>query len=144
MIRHPLPWFAAFALWFGILWWLSSGVPAVPPPLQFTASDKVLHFGYFFGGAGLLSAALYLRYPAEAATRSRLWLSILIVSLVGALDEFHQSFIPMRSGNDPYDLAADILGAIAGSYAFLPFRKLFHKRTAGSTSLLNPVDDSQR
>lgn len=124
MLRRPVPWYAAFGLWFGFLWWMSSGVPEFPEPLRFKASDKLLHFGYFFGGAGLLSAALSLSHPGWS-TRRRVFIVTLIVASAGALDEFHQSFVPGRSGNDPFDLAADILGAFAGSLAFLPFRRLF-------------------
>ncbi len=123
IVRHPAPWFCAFALWFGVLWWLSSSVPDFPPPLRFTASDKLLHFGYFFGGAGLLSAAVHLSRPGMESRR-RILVTTAVVALVGALDEYHQSFVPLRSGNDPFDFAADVLGAVAGSVAFQPFRGL--------------------
>ena len=40
---------------------------------------------------------------------------VLVVGLTGALDEWHQSHVPGRSGNDPADFAADLLGAVAGA-----------------------------
>jgi len=128
LLRHPGPWFGAFATWFGVLWWLSSGIPTVPEVLSFRASDKLMHFGYFFGGAGLLSASLFTAAPGLADGR-RIVVTAVVVGLVGALDEFHQSFVPGRQGNDPADLAADVLGAIAGAFAFQPFRQMF--RSAG-------------
>ncbi|BCX49530.1 resistance protein vanZ [Haloferula helveola] len=121
-LRRPAPWFGAFAVWFGVLWWLSSGVPDFPETLQFRSSDKILHIGYFFGGAGLLSAGLFLRHP-DAPARKRIVVSVVALTLVGILDEFHQSFVPGRQGNDPYDLAADIIGALLGSFVFQPFRR---------------------
>ena len=50
-----------------------------------------------------------------------------MVTLVGVLDEYHQSKVPGRYGNDIYDLIADFLGAVAGSLAFLPFRRFLRE-----------------
>ncbi|MBK1826173.1 VanZ family protein [Haloferula rosea] len=121
--RHAGIWFAGFTLWFCALWWLSSRVHHVPPPLTFQASDKVLHFGYFFGGAGLLSAAMFRWRPLDHPWK-RVVLVTVIVTLVGVLDEYHQSLVPGRHGNDIYDLTADFLGALTGAILFLPFRRM--------------------
>lgn len=116
--RHPNFWLAGFLLWFGVLWGLSSftipgeGVPLIPH------LDKIVHFGYFFGGSGLISAWLYRRNPENPDWRKIIGTAIVIIALIGALDEFHQSFTPGRSGNDPADWAADLLGAIAGAFTF--------------------------
>ena len=61
--RNPNVWLAGFLLWFGVLWAVSSfKLPGdfVPPVKNF---DKIEHFGYFFGGSGLLCAWLYRRRP---------------------------------------------------------------------------------
>lgn len=121
--RHPAPWFTAFLVWFTILWWLSSGVPDVPEGLKFRASDKVLHFGYFFGGAGLLSAAIFRLRPGLHAS-TRMLIVIIVVTMVGAIDEIHQSYIPGRSGNDAGDLIADFVGAIVGALLFQRVRSI--------------------
>lgn len=48
----------------------------------------------------------------------RLWLSFLIAVVVGALDEWHQMYLPGRSaGLD--DLAADAIGSAFGAAALL-------------------------
>lgn len=44
--------------------------------------------------------------------------AVVVIALIGALDEYHQSFTPGRSGNDPFDWLADLLGAIAGAFTF--------------------------
>ncbi len=36
--RRPAPWFIAFAVWFGVLWWLSSAVREFPETLEFSGS----------------------------------------------------------------------------------------------------------
>lgn len=117
-------WFTCFFLWFAILWWLSSTVHDAPEALDFRASDKILHFGWFLGGAGLLSAALYTR-DRDGSEKKRIILTVALVTLVGVIDEFHQSKVPGRHGNDPYDLSADFIGALAGALAFRPFRRFF-------------------
>jgi VanZ family protein len=49
---------------------------------------------------------------------------MLVVGLTGALDEFHQSHVPGRSGNDPADFAADLLGALCGALVFRKAHRL--------------------
>jgi VanZ family protein len=114
-------WAGLFFLWFATLWFLS-GRPAAGPQIDLGIPiDKVLHFGYFFGGAGLLSASFFLRPKGSPAWDRLHLLVILILFFVGSLDEWHQSWYPYRSGNDAGDLTADLLGALAGT---LIFRKL--------------------
>ncbi len=122
--RNPKFWLAAFLTWLGVLWILSSRPftgPQLPPIDHF---DKIAHFGYFFGGSGLLSAWLFRRNPARPNWKAILAGVILISAVIGGLDEYHQSFTPGRSGNDPYDWLADVLGATAGVFTF----KLLHRR----------------
>ncbi|MCW1884727.1 VanZ family protein [Luteolibacter flavescens] len=121
LTRSPWLWLAAFAVWFGTLWWLSSRVNHLPQALDFRASDKVLHFGYFFGGAGLFSAFLYRLKPKAPDWGTIFAITFAVCFLTGATDEWHQTQVPGRSGNDAADLTADILGAMCGA---LVFRKL--------------------
>jgi VanZ family protein len=119
IFRHPAFWAVAFLVWFCWLWWLSSAPREFPEALRFTDSDKLIHFGFYFGGSGLLSAALYLLPRRNPVRWSRqVLLTTVLMALVGASDEFHQSFVPNRSGNDPFDLTADVLGSLAGALVF--------------------------
>ncbi|GHC63548.1 VanZ family protein [Roseibacillus persicicus] len=114
-------WSALFTIWFVTLWLLSSR-PGPGPQLEMVIPiDKVLHFGYFFGGAGLLSAALFLQRKKALHWSTIHLLVILALFAVGSLDEWHQSWYVFRSGNDAGDLTADIIGALCGT---LLFRKL--------------------
>ena len=117
-------WFAAFVVWFGVLWYLSSGPIAAPPGPKIPHLDKILHFGYYFGGAGILSAGLYLyrRDPRLGWDLIHL-ITIFLVTTTGVLDEWHQSWYEFRTGNDSADLAADFFGALAGT---LVFRRMRH------------------
>ncbi len=116
--RNPRFWLGAFLCWFAVLWTLSSfSLPGkyVPPLYHF---DKVEHFGYFYGGSGLLCAYLFRRNPGQVRWGRLIATAILVIALVGWLDEYHQTFTPGRSGNDPFDWLADVLGATAGAFTF--------------------------
>ncbi len=119
-------WSSIFLLWGIVLWLLSDGpIPTHGGP-DLPGLDKILHFGYFFGGAGLLSAALYLsRRNRTGLSWRRLVITVVIVlATVGALDELHQSWIPERSGNDFGDWLADVAGALTGALVFKRFHRL--------------------
>ncbi len=84
--------------------------------------DKVVHFGYFFGGGGLLSAALFL--AKRPSWRQLTLIVTVVISLIGIWDEFHQSFFENRTGNDFGDWLADTLGALCGALVF----RVMHRR----------------
>ena len=124
LIRNPGFWLTCFLLWFAVLWVLSSfslGNQMTVPMANF---DKLEHFGYFFGGSGLLCAYLFRRNPDRPNWRVILGGTIVAIALTGCLDEYHQTFTPGRSGNDPYDFLADVLGATAGAFTF---KRLHHR-----------------
>ena len=57
---HPAFWWAAFALWFGALWFISSRpVPDTDLP-EIPHLDKAAHFFYFAGGAFAFAVTLTL------------------------------------------------------------------------------------
>jgi VanZ family protein len=84
------------------------------PEVTARVSDKVLHLVEYS-----LLAALFVR----ALTREGLgWgdailAAIVITSLYGASDEYHQAFVPNRSPAIS-DWVADSLGALAGASAY--------------------------
>lgn len=41
--------------------------------------------------------------------------AVLVAAIAGWIDEWHQSFTPMRNGMDPWDWLADIFGGTAGA-----------------------------
>ena len=120
----PHFWWACFLIWFCVLFYLSGRpVPEIKGP-DVPFADKIAHFGYFFGGAGLLSAALYCRPGKPPKLKRLIWIVTAILTFVGVTDEFHQSFVPERYGNDPFDLLADSLGALTGAFIFTKLKHL--------------------
>lgn len=114
-------WGSALLFWFIILNILSHGDRAVQAfdffGFDIPHLDKILHFGYFFGGGGLFAATLFFREVPWP------WVKIILIvtaslSIVGIWDEFHQSFFENRTGNDFGDWTADTLGALCGSLVF--------------------------
>ena len=130
-------WLFAFLGWTITLWVLSDGPLPAPSGPRLPGVDKILHFGYFLGGAGLLSAALYLQRRdrrTEISWGRLLMTVVILLAAIGALDEWHQSWIPGRSGNDLGDWLADVTGALAGSLLFRRLHPLLQPAEPGSQS----------
>jgi VanZ family protein len=108
MLRRPLPYVLATCMWFAVLFYLSAQ-PGSGKPMLFQFQDKVLHFSCFFAGSWCFGRALQLRWPALPIAKFTLAV-LAFAALTGAFDEFHQTFTPGRSGNDPFDWLADLLG----------------------------------
>lgn len=117
LLRAPRFWFGSFILWAATLYTLSSfsktlpdGTPEIPH------LDKILHFGFFLGGGLILGTWVLLRKSFQAQGFLRITFPFALLAIVGALDEYHQTFTPGRSGNDPFDWLADVSGAAAGLF----------------------------
>lgn len=123
LLRHPAAWFAVFLVWFGFLWHLSSQ-PGIHAPPPFPHFDKFAHFSYFAVGGFLFSACHFRLQPGTPVWGKILASAIIAMALIGWLDEWHQCFTPGRSGADPWDWLADLLGGAAGAFAL----KALHHR----------------
>jgi VanZ family protein len=79
--------------------------------------DKVAHFSAY-----AVLAALSLRATRTPQRWSTLLAVVIVIAALGAVDEWHQTFIPGRSMS-LLDWCADASGALIGTLAvhFLPF-----------------------
>ena len=105
-------WCAAWGpalVWAGLIFWGSS--QPVPPEVQGlpTGTDKIIHAVEYGILSYLLARGFRRTVPGWPAGRIAA-AAILISGLYGALDEFHQSFVPTRTA-DPTDVVADLAGA---------------------------------
>lgn len=107
MLLNRLSLLLALA-WMAVLFYLSHQ-PTLDTPMLFPGQDKLFH-ALVYGVLGFL--LLGSRTPApDGFTELQIRSSILIASLYGISDEFHQYFIPGRSA-DAWDWVADTLGAV--------------------------------
>lgn len=115
-LARPHPWWIALLLWCAVMLTASSFSIAAPaaPAFEIPHLDKVFHFCYFTIGGFILANAILLRRPPFTSIWMKFVLPIVLMSLLGALDEFRQSFTPGRSGNDLGDWIADTLGGLCG------------------------------
>ena len=90
-----------------------SSIPGSAAKLDIPYIDKLFHFvEYFILGAMLARA--FSRSIVNPVYRYIFIASILIGSIYGATDEFHQRFTPGRSC-DIFDLLSDIVGSGIGA-----------------------------
>ena len=114
-------WLALLCWACGMLW-LSSLTPQELPDMAFVVSDKIEHAAAFTLGGWLAASALHVSRP-RAAIAGRLVLAVVIIAAFGALDEYLQTFTPGRTGADPHDWIADVIGAAAGALLSLLSRR---------------------
>lgn len=86
---------------------ISSSQRSIYPPALFSVHDKIQHFVFFMAWGFCFHRAIRLDH-----WRSGLLWTVVFCALNGALDEWHQTFTPGRSGNDVFDWMADVLGGI--------------------------------
>jgi VanZ family protein len=79
---------------------------------SFPGADKIAHFG-FYGVAGFLFV-LWRREIGTGSAMAVVWAAIF-AALLGAVDEFHQQWIPGRS-MELLDWVADFAGGTAGGF----------------------------
>jgi len=99
---------------------LTSQFALVPAPPSWAEKnvevDTVAHLLlYFFLG---LLVARYVSTSFNAGAVGVLVLAAGVCTLIGVLDEFHQSYVPGRSA-EMRDVAADIAGSLAGAAVYL-------------------------
>jgi VanZ family protein len=113
-----LAYWIPVAAYFWVIWSLSARPNLVPPDILFTG-DKVYHFLEYFGLGLLLTRAFRATLPGRQLGPV-VWLSMVCGVLIGASDEYHQSFVPGRDMNG-YDLLADAAGLLAAQLFYHRF-----------------------
>jgi len=86
-----------------------------PGPIAEQVSDKTLHFAAY-AVLSLLMLRAFAGGRLEGITWRRALLAIVLTTIYGASDEFHQRFTPGRTP-DLLDLRADAIGACGGVLA---------------------------
>jgi len=129
LFSSPWFWRVLVIVWAAVLWWLSSQ-SKLPSPAKFEGIDKIEHTLYFTAGGVCFLLGLRLAGLARQASAAIVF-TVLFCSIVGGLDEWHQTFTPGRSGGDVWDWAADTLGGVLGALIALGAEKWL--TSAGTT-----------
>ena len=108
---HFLPALACIVMIFGL-----SSIPRLTgPDLGIPFADKLFHFVEYCGASFFMARCLNAYLPM--AGRKRLATLMLIMAIIALGDELYQGVVPGRF-TDPFDLVADIAGAVAGGCFF--------------------------
>jgi VanZ family protein len=106
-----------------ILIWILSSQSTLPITQGFIGMDKLLHFTAYaaVAAAGGLwfSIESWIKHPLR-----NFLICVAIACIYGAVDEYHQSFVPGRD-SDIWDWVADTLGGMTGAAAIMLFMRLF-------------------
>ena len=106
----PKLWFAAAAVWYGIICILSQIPGREIAEMPFRIWDKGAHFAVYGVLGFFVCGALRLRGGRPLVA---LAFTAAIAAVLGGLDEVHQMFVPGRCpGLD--DATADLIGGIFG------------------------------
>jgi VanZ family protein len=127
-VTRPAPsWFRVLS-WLAVCGWSNAVVflsslsgPEVEEVMPFQIWDKFLHGFSFLVGGMLLGIAL--RGVTDWSARKLAIVGWTILLTFGAADELHQLLVPHRSGADPGDWFADVLGAALGLGAALIYAR---------------------
>lgn len=117
-IQFQLP-----AIAWGFFIYVASSIPQSKLPELVTYTDKVVHAGVF----SILCWLLHIAFSHQknyTLKRHGLMIAVVFVFLYGVSDEYHQLFTPGRS-SDPYDVLADVSGAVI--YAIVNLRYRFYR-----------------
>ena len=105
---------------YAVIIFIQSAFPTPDSLPSFPNSDKLMHFlGYGLMGA-LFFRAFIKTFPYWRISRV-IFFSVVLTTLYGAGDEFHQSFVAFRTA-DGMDLIADFIGGTFGALFFLLMR----------------------
>lgn len=100
-----------------IFYWLLilalTSIPSNSLPTGLNISDKLNHLMAYFGLAVLLNLTLHFQMKWEISLWKGAILTLIIASLYGILDEWHQNYIPGRFA-EVADWVANFLGALLG------------------------------
>ena len=108
---------------YWIMLFIATTLPVSSLP-SVDVSDKLKHFGAFFGLSVLLSLTLIYQNKVLLLKKYFLVAALITSSVYGLLDEIHQSFIPGRN-SEFLDWFADSLGAVAGVFIISYLLKKF-------------------
>ena len=122
--KFSFTWYAMPAIAWAIFIFIASSIPAYEmPDLTIFAWDKAIHLGVYFVLAACVFTACSHPEAPPYLRRHRISATILFVAVYGALDEFHQYFVPGRAV-EFFDWLADVSGAVVFVFLIYMWKRL--------------------
>jgi VanZ family protein len=121
---RAISYFLPPVVW-ALLIFLESSIPASAiPESEIFRWDKLIHLCIYFVFALLIYRALSFEGVSPKLRSFAAIITVFVIALFGASDEYHQHFVPGRS-MDLFDWIADTLGAVLliGFQSYLIWRK---------------------
>ncbi len=123
--------------WFLYLWYLSSGpLPEMKEMPPIISADKLLHWGYFGIGGAIMAFYTLSVSESKHLDLCTFFALLCLGAFTGAVDEWHQSWVENRSGLDPFDWIADIIGTGSGLIAAPYLSRLIFSDLQGKNAQL--------
>ena len=104
----------------GLIFYLSS-LPNPPQLFTFSSADKVLHIVEYVI-LGILIINLLKHYFPDQGNKQLISLAVVLSTLYGISDEYHQYFVPFKDAN-LFDVLADGIGSCLGVFFYGYFTK---------------------
>lgn len=117
-----------------LLRWLFPGISEEQLTLAHSITRKVAHFAEY-AILAWLAARAFTTSSRQALRRQWFLISLLLVIIYSLLDEYHQSFVPSRTGSI-YDSLIDISGGLVALLLYALWRrrtKMRDERKAASS-----------
>lgn len=124
---HSIKFWIPVFIWVSIMLLVSSLPSKELPQAEVPYLDKIAHF-MEFAVLGFLAIRAVLKTSPNINLAKAIILSIIIISLYAAFDEWHQSFVPGRMC-DILDFLADAAGSAAGVIVYSLWRKNADSKT---------------
>jgi len=122
--KFSFTWYAMPAIAWAIFIFIASSIPAYEmPDMTIFAWDKAIHLGVYFVLAACVFTACSHPEAPPYLRRHRISATILFVAVYGALDEFHQYFVPGRAV-EFFDWLADVSGAVVFVFLIYMWKRL--------------------
>ncbi len=154
--RGRLIRYAPLFLWIAFIFYLSSGQGSfeqtsrfIRPLLEFffpgTSPESIsfyhgivrkLAHPTVYAVLGYLSIRAFTSLESQKLQRKFVFLSVLLVVCVAALDEFNQSFLSVRTGSI-WDVLLDSVGGVLAIGLYILYRRLRSKPEIDSSTVTN-------
>jgi len=115
-VRSFLSYWLPLLVYASVIYYLSS-IPHLPRFLTFYSIDKLSHVGEY-AILGILVIHLLKKYYPDLGYKRLKIFTVLLSTLYGVCDEFHQYFVPFRDAN-LFDLFADGIGSLLGAFIYI-------------------------